>query len=160
MDSNRTYIEVLIHSLQKKVQVLDDVIALTKEQEILLEKSESMDMDEFNQTIDKKGHLIDQINELNDGFEKLYDRIKEELKNKKEYSMEIMQLQDLIKIVTEKSVKIQVVEKQNYVKFQYYLKTKSTEIKEFKQSTKTVSSYYKNMASQHQGQSYFIDKKK
>lgn len=160
MDSNRTYIEVLIHSLQKKVQVLDDVIALTKEQEILLAKSDSMDMDEFNQTIDKKGHLIDHINELNDGFEKLYDRIKEELKNKKEYSMEIRQLQDLIKIVTEKSVKIQAVEKQNYVKFQNFLKTKSTEIKEFKQSSKTVSSYYKNMASQHQGQSYFIDKKK
>lgn len=161
MDSNRTYIEILIHSLQKKAQVLDDVIRLTKDQEMLLDKSNNMNMDEFNKSIEKKGPLIDQINELNDGFETLYNRIKEELISKKsEYSNEIKQLQDLIKFVTEKSVTIQVIEKQNYIKFQKYLNTKSTEIKEFKQSSKTVSSYYKNMVSQHQGQSYFIDKKK
>lgn len=161
MNSNSAYIEILIHSLQKKVQVLDEVIALTIEQETMLTRAEKMDIDEFNRTIEEKGPLIDKVNELNDGFEKLYERIKEELKNKNtEYSIEIKQLQGLIKLATEKSVKIQVAEKQNYIKFQQFLRLKSTEIKEFKQSSKTVSSYYKNMATQHQGQSYFIDKKK
>lgn len=160
MESNRTYIDILIHTLQKKVQVLDDVVISTNEQENLLTKSNSMDLDEFNRIIEEKGNLIEQINELNDGFERLYERIKEELINKKaEYSTEIKQLQDLITIVTEKSLKIQAMEKQNYIKFQQFSKTKSAEIKEYKQSSKTVTSYYKNMAGQHQGQSYFIDKK-
>lgn len=160
MESNRTYLDILIHTLQKKVQVLDDVIISTNEQEKLLAKSNNMDLDEFNRIIEEKGNHIEQINELNEGFERLYERIKEELINKKaEYSTEIKQLQNLITIVTEKSLKIQAMEKQNYIKFQQFSKTKSAEIKEYKQSSKTVTSYYKNMVGQHQGQSYFIDKK-
>ena len=161
MDSSKTYIEILIYSLQTKVQVLDDIIGLTKQQEVLLTQSSSMDIDKFNRITEEKGPLIDQVNELNDGFETLYNRIKEEfVSHKMEYAAEISKLQELIKTVTEKSVEIQVTEKRNFVKLQVYLEAKKSEIKEFKKSSKTVSSYYKNMTNQHQGQSYFLDKKK
>lgn len=161
MESDKTYIEILVYSLQTKVKVLEDIIALTKEQEILLSQGSSMDIDEFNRTTEAKGPLIDKINELNNGFETLYERIKDEFqKNKMKYAVEITQLQELIKVVTDKSVQIQATEKRNHVKLKVYLEAKKTEIKEFKKSSKTVSSYYKNMANLHQGQSYFLDKRK
>lgn len=161
MDSKRTYIEVLIYSLQSKMKVLDDIIKLTKEQEVLLTQESSMDIDEFNRTTEEKGILIDKVNELNDGFQNLYDKVKEEFFRKKsEYSKEIDLLQELIKAVTEKSIEIQVKEKRNSIKFQKFLKEKSLEIKEFKKNSNTVATYYKNMSNQHQGQAYFIDKKK
>lgn len=161
MDSNRTYIDILIQSLKVKAKVLDEIIEITKEQEKILSHGLSVDIDEFNRSTEKKGPLIDKINELNDGFESLFDKLKDEfIDNKNKYLLEIEQLQDLIREVTQKSAQIQVVESRNHVKLQSYLQGKRKEIKEYKKSAKMVSSYYQNMANQHQGQSYFLDKKK
>lgn len=161
MDGNKTYIELLVHTLKSKSKVLDDIIVLSKEQERLLQLGNSLNMEAFDETINNKGVLIEKLNELNNGFESLYGKIKDDIQqNKGHYKTEIIELKELIKTVTEKSVQIQATEKRNYVKFDGYLKSKRKEIKEFKISSKTASSYYKNMADQHQGQSYFLDSKK
>ena len=161
MNSNKTYIDILIQSLQEKIKILDHIIRLSDEQDILLSQELSMDIDEFDKTIEEKGNLIEKVNELNDGFQTLYEKVKEELIcRKNEYATEIQKMQELIKVVTDKSIEIQVKEKRNSMKLQRFLKDKSTEIKEFKKNSSTVASYYKSMSTQHQGQSYFIDKKK
>lgn len=160
MDDNKIYIEMMINSLETKSSVLDEILNITKIQETMLSKGAILD-DEFDKTSIDKEQMINQVNELNSGFEALYIRLKEEIDRKKdEYYNEIQRLKRLIKIVTDKSVEIQAIEKRNYKRFQSSLALRKNEIKEFKRSSKTASNYYKNMADQHQGQSYFLDKKK
>lgn len=161
MDNNRTYINILIDTLKTKSKILDDIIVLTKEQDSLLSQGAGMDTDSFDELVDKKGSYIEKINDLNDGFESLFSRIKDDfILKKNEYVKEIKDLQELINNVTEKSIMIQAQEEKNKAKFDLYLTSKRKEIRNFKVSSNTVSKYYKNMADQHQGQSYFLDKKK
>ncbi|BCN32553.1 flagellar protein FliT [Anaeromicropila herbilytica] len=161
MNNNKTYIELLVNSIGTKAKVLDEIILITKEQEKMLSIGSNMDIDKFNDSTEEKGVLIDRLNELNDGFELLYSRVKDEfITNKEQYKAEIITIQDLIKLVTEKSIQIQAMEKRNRSAFEIYMTNQKKEIKDFKISSKTATSYYKNMADQHQGQSYFLDKKK
>lgn len=117
-------------------------------------------MNQFEELIAKKDGLINQLNQLDDGFEKIYNHIREELlEYKNQYKSEIVIIQELIKQVTEKSMKLLTMEKQNKSKMDLFFLNKKSEIKNFKVSNQSVSNYYKNMANQHQGQSYFLDKK-
>jgi hypothetical protein len=100
------------------------------------------------------------LNQLDDGFEKVYDHVKDEIStNKLAYKDEIQQLQELIKKVTEKSIKLQSTELRNKSRLEAYFSTKKKDIKNFKVSSQTASNYYKNMSNQQQGQAYFLDKK-
>lgn len=161
MDNNQTYIEILVCALQNKSKVLDEIIEITNLQEKMLVNDDFMDLDSLDDTIEKKGILVYKINELNDGFESIYEKIKDDIiHDKSKYANEIIQLKELIKVVTEKSIQIQTTEKKNMIKFNNFMNSKKKQIKEFKVSSKTATSYYKNMADQHRGQSYFLDKKK
>ena len=135
------------------------LIQITLLQEKYIETT-SFDMEKFEETLSEKELIIKQLNQLDDGFEKIYEHVKNEISvNRMLYKVEIVQLQDLIKQVTEKSVKLQAIEIQNKNKLEVCFSDKKKEIKKFKMSSQTASSYYKNMANQHQGQSYFLDKK-
>jgi len=48
----------------------------------------------------------------------------------------------------------------NRNKLDSYFSKQKESIKSYKVNSKTASSYYKNMADQHSGESYFYDKKK
>lgn len=159
MDNN-TYVHILINTLTKKNNLLDGLVKITLLQEEYIAATH-LDMDQFNQTLTEKESLIEQLSQLDDGFEKVYAHVKDELStNKLKYQNEILQLKELIKDVTEKSVKLQTAEIRNRVKLDAYFSNRKKEIKSFKMSSQTASSYYKNMANQHQGQAYFLDKKK
>ena len=101
------------------------------------------------------------MNQLDVGFDSVYNRIKDELiSNKYKYQPEIQKMQTLITELTELSVKLQVMEERNKVKMQNCMIAQRQKIKQSKVSSQSAASYYKNMANQHQGQSYFLDKKK
>ena len=72
------YLQVLEESLHKKLDVLDKVEELCIRQEQML-KEESVPEEEFDASIDEKGTLIDELNRLDEGFENLYEHIKEQL---------------------------------------------------------------------------------
>ncbi len=158
MDNN-TYVHILINTLTKKDNLLDGLVKITLLQEEHIAAA-SLDMDQFNQTLAEKGSLIEQLSQLDDGFEKVYAHVKDEFStNKLQYKNEILQLKELIKNVTEKSVKLQTAEIRNRVKLDAYFSNRKKEIKNFKMSSQTASTYYKNMANQNQGQAFFLDKK-
>ena len=73
-----SYIQVLIQSLHQKVEALDSIIEKNKEQYEIL-SAEEADMDAFEKNIDEKSQYIDKIVFLDDGFEEIYTRVKEEL---------------------------------------------------------------------------------
>lgn len=159
MDNKSTYIQVMIQSLNRKIGVLEKIIGYTQEQEHVLK--EEVDLDQFGDLIDEKQKWIEQLNLLDTGFEKLFERVKEEIQlHREQYHEEIVQMQGLIKKITDLGVVLQTSELRNKVRFEQYSANKKKEIREFKMSNTSASKYYQNMANQHQGQSYFLDKKK
>lgn len=154
-----TYLAVMIASLEKKSDLLEQLFERSKQQEQLIKNNQINDED-FNRIIEEKDAGIAKILELDEGFEKLYHYLKEELAvSPGKYQKEIQKLKDLVTIVTDRGVQLQAIELQNKTRMELYFQSKRKEIKNFKLSSQTATSYYKNMADQHQQQSYFFDKK-
>lgn len=160
MDNNKTYIQVMIESLKKKKLILEEIVELTKEQEMILREND-VDLERFGLIVEKKQKSIDQLTLLDSGFGKLFERVSEEIQLHKElYKIEIVQMQELIETITDLGVILKTLELRNKTKWVQYSARKKEEIRSFKVSNQTVSKYYKNMSDQHQGQSYFLDQKK
>lgn len=108
-----TYVEIMLQSLEKKEKVLDSIIVLNQRQRDGLENP-LFTPEEFDETVEGKSDLIDQLLQLDSGFEKLFERMKEDLEaNREAYADEIRRMQDLIKSITDKSVQVQAQEARN-----------------------------------------------
>jgi flagellar biosynthesis/type III secretory pathway chaperone len=159
-NQKNTYMALLEASLTKKSNILDHLIVLSKEQEIEISR-ETMDEDHFEGIFQKKDELIETILKLDDGFEQVYQRVKEELNSHPgSYQKEIGRLTSLITEITDKGVSLQAIELRNKSNLEMYLQRKRKVIRDSKVSMKSANNYYKNMANQNQQQSYFFDKKK
>ncbi len=162
MDRNEfsTSFKVLEDTIAKKEQYLDEVLVLTKGQEELLLR-EKFSMDAFTEFMDKKEPYIKKISEFDAGFEAVFAKMKPEMETyKKEFEPRIRMIQQKIKTVLEKGAALCTLEEQNKARLEHCLKDKKQEIKNFKRSSQTVSSYYKNMSGSIADQSFFMDKKK
>lgn len=156
---HRAYITLLADTLKKKEQLLRLIDEQTKEQGRIL-RSESMDALAFEKILEEKEKEIQQLQELDEGFDAIFRRIEKHLEEyKDECKSEIQAMQKLIRDITGLSVSIQAQEKQNTTAFQLYLTSEKNSIREKTISSRTASSYYKQMTNQHTGmQSVFIDK--
>lgn len=156
----QTYIDVLKDSLDKKVKVLDKLLEKSLLQGTIISTSQ-FNSEEFDEAYEEKEGLILQLNELDEGFEQIYDHVQDALSNDKvEHREDIIQLQNMIRQITDKSTELQSIEIENKKNLDLIFTNRKKEIKDYKINSQTASSYYKNMADQHQGQSYFYDKKK
>ena len=156
---NLNYLMIMVEALSKKIQILEQLMSYTEEQEALLE-NEDWSMEEFQQLLDKKGELIDTLNTMDQGFEQVYERIQEELNGKKEvYATEILLMQQHIKVITDLSVKLQELEYKNKEKIETQFSKKRNEIKNFRQSKDSVNKYYRVMSKTQIVDSAFLDKK-
>ena len=170
MGQGEVYIQILTESLLKKDRCLEELLKLTKEQGKLIDdmsiseernlSTEGMEL--FNEILDKKQVLLEEIKVLDSGFESIYlTKVKETMQRERENLKEqIIQMQQYIKLVTDKGVSLETLERRNKAKFDLYLNQSRKKIKAIKQNNNSVANYYKNIPYQHQGQSYFIDKKK
>lgn len=68
-----TYIAIMLQSLKKKEQVLDEIIRLDDRQKDTLTDPECP-FDVFDETVEAKSACIDQLNQLDSGFEKSMHR--------------------------------------------------------------------------------------
>ncbi len=157
---SETYIEIMIQSLKKKIQVLDQIIELDKLQKEQLEDPLAS-ADDFDQTVEDKAALIQQLDQLDSGFDKLYSRVKEELQgNKEAFSEQIAKMQELIRSITDRSVKIQSQEARNKnLMTQKFAKVKK-QVKEVRTNTKVANQYYRNMTRVNYIDPQFMDNKK
>ena len=156
----QTYIDIMIQSLERKIQVLDQIIEVNIRQENILEDKKAS-VDEFDKSVDEKAALIEQMQQLDSGFEKLYARVEEELKNKKEdYAVSIKKMQSLIRKVTDKSMEIQAQEARNkelLIRRITYVKDTA---KSLRTNSKIANQYYKNMMKLNFVDPQFMDNKK
>lgn len=154
------YLEILEDSLRKKSAVLDEIIEYNRGQEQLL-KNEKVSMEDLDANMEQKDGLIQKLTELDEGFEALYGRIKEQLTdNRDSYRTQIKRLQELISQITEKSVSVQAQEARNKKLIEdYFLKEKS-QIRQGKKASKVAYDYYKSMSNSGAVPSQFMDQKK
>ena len=150
---------ILSESLDKKLQVLKEIQEYNKKQEQAF-LSETVQLEDFDAAIEEKGRLIERLSKLDEGFEVVYGRLAEELKdNREKYKAQIVVLQDKIRQVTELSVSIQAQEQRNKALVEQYFARGRENIRKERKHSKAAYDYYKNMSGQSVPSSQFMDSK-
>lgn len=152
------YLEILTDSLKKKSKVLDEIMQYNSDQENLL-RQESISLEELDANMELKDGLIQKLVQLDDGFETLYERIKEQLLTQKDqHKAQIGQMQELISGITEKSVSIQAQEARNKGMIENYFARERGQLRQSRQVSKAAYGYYKSMSNGVSSQ--LLDQKK
>lgn len=140
------YLSLMSDSLNKKAEVLEAIAGINDNQNEILQ-AQPFELDDFDATVHQKAELIDQLERLDDGFASLFARVREQLDGRKEqYAGEIKSMQQLIRKVTELSVKAEAQEQRNKVLADKQFSTLKKEVREAKRSTQMASRYYKSMS--------------
>ena len=146
---NENYVDIMLQSLKKKVTVLNQIIELNRQQKILLDDP-NLPPESLEQNLSDKDQMIRKLNELDEGFEELYNRVKDELQAQRaQYVSQISQMQDLIKEITEKSAMIQTQELRNKEKAMQKFSGIREQVKGVRNSQKVVKQYYQHMMKQN-----------
>ena len=151
------YLNVLEESLHKKIQVLGKIQDYNaRKQENL--HSDTVDMEEFDQYVEEKGKLIEELELLDSGFEILYEKLAEQLKeNRDRYAAQIRTLQGLIKQVTDMGVTAQVQEARNKKLIEDYFRRSREGLAKDRKTSKAAYDYYRNMSNRNYVPSQFMD---
>lgn len=151
------YLKVLEESLHKKLLILDKIQMYNEAQNQVF-SGEEVQVDKFDEYIEEKGKLIEEVLKLDEGFETLYANLSEQLKNNREhYAGQIKSLQDLVKLVTEKSVAVQAQEARNKALIENYFTKEKEQIGQGRRSSAVAYNYYANVNKAAQSQPQFLD---
>lgn len=150
---------ILSESLDKKLQVLNEIQEYNRKQEQSFQE-ETVNFDDFDEAIEEKGRLIERLSKLDEGFEAVYGRLAEELNgNREKYKAQIRELQDKIRQVTELGVSIQAQEQRNKKLVEQYFARERSHIHQGRKSSKAAYDYYKNMSGSMITPPQFMDSK-
>lgn len=153
------YLSILQDSLVKKLDVLKRIAEVNEAQTQLL-KQQPVDMETFDQCVDEKDLYIKELLELDEGFENLYDKIKQELVgNRNAYATQIQTMQGLITDITALSASIQAQEERNKSLVEAYFKSERMNLGQVRKNSRAAYGYYQNMNTSHTIGSRFLDKK-
>ena len=159
-DNEASYIEIMKNSLIKKAAVLEKISEQNKIQQELT-KAEEFDYDTFDKTLAEKDKLIEEINQLDSGFQSLFDRIKEIMESNKEaYADDIKEMQRLVAVITDKSANVMAEEKRNREAIMNRKDSLKKEVGMARATNKVAANYYKTMSKLNVLDSQFIDAKK
>lgn len=157
---NKGYITALKQGLEKKMQILDEIIEENALQRQLLADPE-LDPDDFEKNLNDKAALVEQLTMLDDGFDTVYERVREELQqNRAAYAVDITCMQKYISAIMEKSTQIQTEEQRNRELVVQKFTSVKKQIREVKSSHKAVNEYYQNMMKLNYVEPQFMDNKK
>lgn len=154
------YLQILIESLEKKIIVLDQIIDMDKRQ-AEISAHRPMDMEAYDEVVEEKDKLVDEINRLDDGFSSTYELIGDEVKNHpQQYREQVLKLQELIRDAVDRGVTIEAQEKRNRAALENVFRMKRQEIKKLKTSASAATRYYKSMSRINDIDPQLMDKKK
>ena len=158
--SKNPYIAILIQSLRKKEQVLESISIINQRQKTELEDP-SLDPDDFDKTVEEKAKLIAELEKLDDGFDEVFQKVRDDLTNhKEEYRDEIKTMQELIRSLTAKSATVQGQEARNKVLMEQKFTAIKGQVRKVRSSQKVVNQYYQNMMKANLVDPQFTDSKK
>ncbi len=143
------YIQIMIESLTKKSELLDTLIRKNEAQHdcVAGKEYEEIDWDAFNLIVAEKQIAIDRIVKMDEGFQSLYDRVKEQLsEDRSKYADKIKEIQKLIEKVTGQGIKITTGEERNRKIIEKVFGNRKKEIKRTRNSLKVANSYAQTMS--------------
>ena len=141
-----SYLDMMEESLRSKIEVLEEIVKENETQKEILESTKEFDEKGFGEAISRKGELIRRVDNLNDGFESLYDRVKKELEeNKDKHKEKIRIFQDLIRQITDLSNSIEAGEKRNSSLAKNYFSVARSKINQGRKSSQAALDYYLTM---------------
>ncbi|MBQ8086695.1 MAG: hypothetical protein IJ232_11385 [Lachnospiraceae bacterium] len=161
MYEDQRYVDMLLEILNKQIDTLHEALGITKEQEIIANTKE-FDSESFDETLSRKDVCIARLNELDNGFVSVYDRVGKIIKsNPDKYKEQILTMQELIRRCTDIGNEIQTLEARNKDKLAACFAGKKQEYNA-KQTAATVAGKYntimKNVNSAGMGVRFFQDK--
>lgn len=153
------YLDIMQESLKQKMQVLDEIILYNQKQEEML-KAETASLEEFDAYVDKKDVLIQKLLKLDDGFESMYEHVKEELQGKQElYREQITAMQKMIAQITDKSVNIQAQEARNKALVEQYVAKQKQNLQVNRVNSRKAYDYYQTLSRANTPHSQIMDQK-
>ncbi len=154
------YLLAMLKSLDEKSSVLQELLKKTARQGELVEE-EAVDWDAFDRLVDEKDELIDRLDKLDDGFQIVFDRIKDELAEKKSaYPEQIKEMQRRIAGVTEMATRLISAEADNRERINRRFTAEKKKINMNKTTFRVAASYYNNMNQINLIDPQLMDKKK
>lgn len=160
MSHEPEYIEILADSLKKKLNILKEISRLSAEQKKLIQE-ERLDVEAFSGFVEKKGECIDTLNNLDSGFQKIFDRVKDILTEQpEEYKEQIAEMKRLIAEIMQLSMSIQAEEERNKETIKAHFSKLKKEARQIKNSQQAIQSYYNTMNKIDMTDAQFLDKKK
>ena len=155
-----SYLNILQDSLIKKIELLEQIEKKSLEQSEMI-KGTNVDLELVDVNMDEKAKLIEEIFKLDNGFESIYEKVREQLLVKKEqYKVQIHNLQGLISKVTEKSTAIQAIEARNKAQMDIVFATQKKEVQNRRNAMSVARDYYQNMNKVKHVSPQFMDHKK
>lgn len=150
----------MTESLEKKLEVLDQVYEINKRQ---LEASmkRPFDAEAYDAVMDEKGKLIDELNRLDDGFTSTYELVREAVQNDPDqYREKVLRMQELVREAVDKGVSIEAQEQRNKVSMETALTSKRQEIKRRKVTANAATKYYSAVSKLNNVDPQLMDHKK
>lgn len=153
------YLNILEESLEKKLQIMAKIREYNQGQQQIFQAQE-VELAKFDEYVDKKSELIQELTDLDNGFETLYQNVSEELQgNREKYAPQIQRLQELVTRVTEESVAIQAQEARNKKLVEDYFRKERINIAQNRKNSKAAFDYYKSMSHSDAAPPQFLDSK-
>ena len=151
---------ILSESLDEKLEVLQKIQDYNKRQEEIF-SAENVDMSLFDDAVEEKQRLIDEVVHLDEGFEIMYEKLARELEdNRERYAAQIHELQKKVSQVTELSVSVQAQETRNKKLIENYFAKERANIGQRRKNAKSAFDYYKSMSGNGYVQPQMYDSKK
>ncbi len=157
---NQSGAQILLQSLEKKNELLDQMILQNRAQEQIL-KQEEFDMDAFDEAIDRQSAYVEELDKLDRGFEAVYDRVREELmENRERYRTEITRMKEQIQKITDKIVTLNAGNMRNKMLAENQFKKRQSAIGSGISKNRAAENYYNNMNNLNFVTPQFYDNKK
>ena len=154
------YLNSLIEGLKAKENMLDELTALTEKQQTIV-SGEKIDWDAFDAIVDEKSDIIEKLNQNDEGFTAVFDRIKDDLKSQMgEYSSYIEQIKSGIANVTNKSTSLMALEQRTKTRVENAFKRQKKEYNNSKTSSRVATNYYNAMNKMNFVDPQLMDSKK
>lgn len=154
------YLNILQESLEKKLSVLDEILRISHKQSDIL-TMEPVDFEQFDRCVDDKDICIEQLEKLDEGFEMVYEKVKQELHaHREQYAAWIADTQKMIAQIMERSVAIQAQEARNKQAVEQVLQKERRGYGKGKRSAKAAMDYYRHMSNTQVVDPQFMDQKK
>ena len=111
--------------------------------------------------LNDKGELVEKILKLDEGFNSVFNRVKDEVQhNKAKFKQPLQRLKELVSAVTDLGVRIQAQELRNKQLVEKRFAQMRKELSNAKRATSKANAYYKNANKLNNYESHFLDQKK